>query len=226
VDFVTVDILDDQEGLERLLELGVRKVPVVANGAQYVFGQNLEAVAAFVGLRGTGHTPLSPDVLIKKWINVLRASQRFVRQLPLDRMNARAIENRDRTIRILGHHVFRITEAFLETAIDGIDYSAGLADVEPQPGACTSGDEIAHYGDGVIERLQRWANDLAGRSFEQSVQTFYGPQTVHELLERSVWHSAQHARQLAYVLERYGINPDGPLIEEDLAGLPLPNAIL
>jgi len=191
-----------------------------------VFGQNLEALAAFVGLRGTGHTPLPPDVLIRKWITVLRAAQRFVRQIPIERINERAIENRDRTIRILGHHLFRIVEAFLESAIDGIEYGAGLADVEPPPGACPSGDEIARYGDGVIERLQRWANELPDRSCEQSVPTFYGPQTVHDLLERSAWHSAQHARQLAYVLERYGITPNGPLTEEDLAGLPLPNAIL
>jgi len=57
------------------------------------------------------------------------------------------------------------------------------------------------------------------------VHTFYGPQTVHELLERSTWHSAQHARQLMYVLERYAINPDGPLAEKDLAGLPLPQGL-
>ena len=57
------------------------------------------------------------------------------------------------------------------------------------------------------------------------MQTFYGPQTVHELLERSTWHSAQHVRQLIYVLERYGINPDGPLVGDDLAGLPLPEGL-
>ena len=225
MDFIAVDVLNDREGLERLLELGVRKVPVVAKGGQFVFGQNLETVAAFVGLRGTGHIPLRPEVLIKTWINVLRAAQRYVRQMPVERMNERATESRDRTVRILSHHLFRIAEAFLESAIHGIEYSIGLADLEPQAGTCTTGDEIAIYGDGVIERLQEWGKKLPDGSSRQTVGTFYGPQTVHELLERSTWHSAQHARQLMYVLERYAINPDGPLAEKDLAGLPLPEGL-
>ena len=95
----------------------------------------------------------------------------------------------------------------------------------PQAGTCTTGDEIARYGDGAIERLQDWSKNRRDRSCRQNVQTFYGPQTVHQLLERSTWHSAQHARQLIYVLGRYGINPDGPLAEKDLAGLPLPEGL-
>ena len=225
MDFIAVDVLNDREGLERLLELGVRKVPVVARGGQFVFGQNLETVAAFVGLRGTGHVPLPPEVLIKTWINILRAAQRYVRQMPVERMSERAIESRDRTVRILSHHLFRIAEAFLESAIDGIEYTIGLADLEPEAGACTTREEIALYGDGVIERLQDWGKKLPDRSCLQTVRTYYGPQTVHELLERSTWHSAQHARQLMYVLERYGMKPDGPLAEKDLAGLPLPEGL-
>jgi hypothetical protein len=40
-----VDVLNTPGGRERLLKLGVRNVPVVARGDQYVFGQNLEDVA-------------------------------------------------------------------------------------------------------------------------------------------------------------------------------------
>ena len=225
MDFIAVDVLNDPEGLERLVKLGVRKVPVVARGDQYVFGQNLETVAAFVGLRGTGHTPLPPDVLIKKWLDVLRAAQRYVRQIPLERLNERAIQNRDRTTRILSHHLFRIAEAFLESVIEGVEYGIGLADLMPRAGTCTTGEEIARYADGVIERLQDWGEKVSVPSSRQKVQTFYGPQTMHELLERSTWHSAQHARQLMYILERYGISPNGPLVEKDLAGLPLPEGL-
>jgi hypothetical protein len=50
-------------------------------------------------------------------------------------------------------------------------------------------------------------------------------QPIHVLLERSTWHSAQHARQLAAVLERFGIEPDGRLTAEDLDGLPLPKGL-
>jgi hypothetical protein len=77
----------------------------------------------------------------------------------------------------------------------------------------------------VVERLQVWWTKNADASCRRTVQTYYGPQSVHQLLERSTWHSAQHTRQLIYLLERYGIDPDGPLAEEDLAGLPLPERL-
>jgi hypothetical protein len=67
-------VLNDPAGQERLLKLGVRTVPVLARGDQYIFCQNLEDVAEFVGVQGAGHTPLSPEILFAKWMNVLRAA--------------------------------------------------------------------------------------------------------------------------------------------------------
>jgi hypothetical protein len=220
-----VDVLNDSGGRERLLALGVRNVPVVSKGDQFVFGQNLEDVAEFVGLHGTGHTPLPPEQLITKWVNVLRSAQRYIRQIPNDRINERVIPNRDRSIRLLSHHLFRIGEAFLETAVDGVEYAVQLANVPPKDGTFMTGDEIARYGDTVIARLQKWWDGLADKSCRQKVKTFFGMQPIHMLYERSTWHSAQHVRQLAAVLERYGIEPDGRLTAEDLAGLPLPERL-
>ncbi len=218
-------MLNDAGGRDRLLALGVRNVPVVAKGSAFVFGQNLEDVAEFVGLHGTGHTPLPPEQLIAKWVNVLRAVQRYVRQIPDARINERVIPNRDRSLRLMGHHVFRIGEAFLVTAVDGAEYAVQLANVPPADGTFLTGDEIARYGDTVIARLQQWWDGLADKSCRQPVKTFFGMQPMHMLFERSTWHSAQHARQLAAVLERFGIEPDGPLSTEDLAGLPLPERL-
>ena len=209
-------------GKEQLLKLGVRTVPVLARGEQYIFCQNLEDVAEFVGLQGTGHTPLPPEALITKWTIVLRAAQRYVRQIPDKRLNDRAIDNRDRSIRLLSHHIFRIGEAFLETAIDGVEYWVQLANVPPQDGTYTTGEEIASYGDSVIERIENWWARLDDKSCQQKIKTFYGTPPTHQLLERSAWHSAQHTRQMIAVLERFGIEPDVRLTAEDLAGLPLP----
>lgn len=217
-------MLNDPQGREQLLSLGVRNVPVVAKGDEFVFGQNLEDVAEFVGLHGTGHTPLPPEQLMRKWINVLRAAQRLIRQLPADRITERVIDNRDRSIRLLSHHVFRIGEAFLETVIDNVEYSAGLATVPPKDGTFTTGGEIAAYGDDVIARLEKWWG-TADKACTRKVPTFFGTPPMHMLLERSTWHSAQHARQLTAVLERFGIEPDGRLTRADLAGLPLPERL-
>jgi glutaredoxin len=225
VDFAAVDIVNDHEGRERLLELGVRTVPIVAKDGRFVFGQNLDTVTEFLGLRRTAHVLLPPNVLIEKWINVLRAGQRYVRQMPIELMDERALKARDRTIRVLSHHFFRIAEAFLECAVDGVEYTIGIADREPHPGRCTTGDDIVRYGDEVIERLRDWWKAVPDRACRQNVQTFYGSQSVHELLERSTWHCAQHGRQLIDVLHRYSIDPDGPLVAEDLSGLPLPEGL-
>ena len=218
-------MLNDAGGRDRLLALGVRNVPVVAKGGAFVFGQNLEDVAEFVGLHGTGHTPLPPGQLITKWIAVLRAVQRYVRQIPDERINERVIPNRDRSLRLMGHHVFRIGEAFLETVVDGVEYAVQLANIPPADGTFMMGEEIARYGDTVIARLQQWWDGLADKSCRQKVKTFFGMQPIHMLYERSTWHSAQHARQLAAVLERFGIEPNGRLTAADLAGLPLPERL-
>jgi len=218
-------VLNDAGGRDRLLALGVRNVPVVAKGSAFVFGQNLEDVAEFVGLHGTGHTPLPPGQLITKWIAVLRAVQRYVRQIPDERINERVIPNRDRSLRLMGHHVFRIGEAFLETVVDGVEYAVQLANIPPADGTFMTGEEIARYGDTVIARLQQWWDGLADKSCRQKVKTFFGMQPIHMLYERSTWHSAQHARQLAAVLERFGIEPNGRLTAADLAGLPLPERL-
>ena len=218
-------MVNDPTGREQLLQLGVRTVPVLARSGQYIFCQNLEDVAEFVGLQGTGHTPLPPEALLRKWTLVLRAAQRYIRQIPNQRLNERAIDNRDRSIRLLSHHIFRIGEAFLEVAIDGVEYWVQLANVPPKEGTYTSGAEIASYGSSIIERIENWWTQLEDKSCQQKVKTFYGTPPMHQLFERSTWHSAQHTRQMIAVLERFGIEPDGRLTVEDLAGLPLPEGI-
>jgi hypothetical protein len=217
--------LNDPTGREQLLSLGAQSVPVLAKGGQFIFCQNMEDVAEFVGLQGSGHSPLPPEVLFEKWITVLCASQRYVRQIPDPRLTERAIDNRDRSIRLLSHHIFRIGEAFLETALDDVEYWTNNANVPPAEGSCMTSVEIAAYGDGIIERIENWWAQLEDKSCRQKVKTFYGTPPMHQLFERSTWHSAQHARQIIAVLERFGIEPDARLTADVLAGLPLPEGI-
>ena len=182
---------------------------MVARGEQFVFGQNLEDVAEFVGLQGTGHQPLPPEQLIGKWIDVLRTAQGLIRQLPDAALNERVVANRDRSIRLMCHHVFRVGEAFLESVVDGVEYAVQLANVPPEEGTFTTGDEIARYGESVIARLQQWWDKLDDKTCQQKVKTFFGMQPIYMLYERSTWHSAQHARQLTAVLEGRGIAEAG-----------------
>jgi hypothetical protein len=122
--------------------------------------------------------------------------------------------------------VFRIGEAFLETVIDGKDYAIQHANVPPKDGTFTTGEEIARYGEQIVKRIEAWWSQLTDKSGSQQLSTYYGPQPLHQVLERSTWHSAQHVRQLQHVLEeRYHIAPQQRLKPDDTAGLPLPERL-
>ena len=109
-----------------------------------------------------------------KWLNVLRAAQRYVRQIPDERLTQRVIDNRDRSIRLMSHHIFRIAEAFLETVIDDVEYRVNNANVPPAEGTCTTGAEIVRHGDGMIARVEQWWDRLEDESCRQNIKTFYG----------------------------------------------------
>ena len=204
---------------------GVRRVPVVARGSEFVFAQNLDDVAKFVGIHGPGVQTLAPEKLTEKWINVLTAAQRYTRQLPDEYLGELVIKNRDRTVRMQCHHIFRIPESFLETAVDGIRFEDGAPGYLDPDLAINTSDDLVRYSEDVITRLRQWWDGLADKSCQQQVQTFFGTQTLHMLYERCTWHSAQHTRQLMAVNERLGLEPDGRLTAGDLAGLTLPERL-
>lgn len=219
-----IDVLNDAGGRELLLnKYGLRKVPVLAKGDQYAMGQMLDPFAKLAGLPMPGADGLTPEQLYEKYRIVFTAGQRYSRQFPLARFRERVIPHREREIRTLCYHVFRIGEAFLETW-NGAEYAAKIADNEP-PDAMQSGDDIAQYGASVWQRYQAWWDELDDRTLGHELKTYYGDTRAHKLFERVTWHSAQHCRQLIAVLERMGIPADGPLTTADLVGLPLPERL-
>lgn len=216
----------DPEGMKQLRAMGLRHVPVLVKGKEHIFADNIQNVAKFVGIGDLGHTALPAPVLVEKWITLLRAAQRYVRQLPADQLPERALAARDRSIRILGHHAFGICEAFLDTAQGDDGHTLESVLREPADGECATGAEIAAYGQQVLDRMQAWwGQGVDAATLGREVQTYSGRQTVGQLLERSTWHSAQHVRQLVAVLERLGIEPDGQIAPETLSGLPLPTNV-
>ena len=218
-----VDVLNEPGGRERLLRLGARSVPVVAKGDRFVFGQLLEHVAEFVGIAGTGQEKLPVEQLVPKLRVILEVAQRLMAQVPNERINERVIPTRDRPIRLLGHHIFRVAESFLE-AWDGAEYTARFASVPPADDIQTV-QQIVAYGEAVRAEFDAWWEGVQDKSCRKTLATFFGPCSAHDLLERSAWHSAQHCRQLADVLERFGIAPDRRMSQELLAGLPLPERL-
>ena len=221
---VVVDVLNDAGGRELLFEkFKIRKVPVLAKNDQYAMGQMLDPFAKLAGLPMPGAGRLSPQQLYDKYQLVFAAAQRYARQFPAERFREKVIPHRERVIRTLCYHVFRIGEAFLETW-NGAEYSLKIADNEP-PNSLQSGDDIAKYGASVWKRYEEWWKDLEDRKLTKVLKTYYGDTDAHRVFERVTWHSAQHCRQLAAVLDRMGIQADRPLTAEDLKGLPLPERL-
>ncbi|MBV9191612.1 MAG: NrdH-redoxin, partial [Betaproteobacteria bacterium] len=85
--------------------------------------------------------------------------------------------------------------------------------------------DIRDYGKKVSERLERWWKREGSNAGTAKLSTYYGEQPLHHVMERCTWHSAQHARQIASVLQSFGITPNGPITADDYAGLPMPKAL-
>src|SRR5580765_8912863 len=180
---VVIDVLNDAGGRELLLnKYGLRKVPVLAKGDKYAFGQMLDPFAAFAGLPMPGADRLSPEQLYKKYEMIFAAGQRLARQFPLERLRERVIPHRERPIRTLCYHVFRIGESFLETW-NGAEYAAKIADSEP-PESMQTGDDIARYGAGVWKKLEAWWSGLDDRALARVLKTYYGDTIAHRVFER------------------------------------------
>jgi hypothetical protein len=151
---------------------------------------------------------------------VLTAAARYVRQIPAAELD-KPFRNRNRPIRVLAHHVFRIVEGFLDSMQDGalLTYERIMTDAPP---SIKTGEDIARYGEGVLAGAKQWWAAYPDRGCRNPMETYFGTHPVHVVLERAVWHPAQHVRQLMLILETLGIQPDRPLGAADLAGLPLP----
>lgn len=220
VEFESIDVGARPQAMDELREMGVRTVPVVARGREYVFAQALEDVSRFIG-REFRAKHLPPGVLMEKWLRVLAAAQRHVLQIPRAHLLERATPGRDRSIRDLAYHVYQIPDAFLEAVENGVEDLTAVYNAPPPPDVMSVA-QIASYGETVSRRLAAWWASLPDKSCPQTVKTYYGERPLHELLERCTWHSAQHARQIISVLEQIGITADEPLTAQDYAGLPMP----
>lgn len=222
VEYEPIDIHDNPAGLARLQRLGARSVPVVAIGDRFVNAVRLKEVAELVGTAYQEQTKLPPEQLVEKLDRVLAATARYIRQVPDDKLELKS-PDRDRPLRGVAYHAFRLVQAFLDATAGTELTVAALA--EPAPPDLTTGAAIAAYGEGVRERVRAWWKSAAGRSFDDLIPTYYGPEPLHDLLERTTWHAAQHVRHLMLFLSWIEIEPDGPITEADLAGLPLPEAV-
>jgi glutaredoxin/uncharacterized damage-inducible protein DinB len=220
VDYESINVHGNEAGMRALRELGARSVPIVARGGEFVYAQSLADVVQFLKLDIRLQDKLSPQQLVDKLDLVLAAAMRYVRQIPAEKLD-QPFRNRNRPIRMLAHHVFRIPEAFVEAMRERRELTYELIMQPPEESLRTT-EDLARYGERVRAAVRQWWKTYPDSSCAQMMDTYFGRHRVHEVLERSTWHPAQHTRQLMLLLDELGIEPDGRLNAADLAGLPLP----
>lgn len=194
---------------------------MVARGSDYVFGQDLSDVARFVGLDYSATPELSPQELVERLQCMLRAALRFGSQIPADRLGDK-LPNRDRTYLALLNHIFEIAAGLLKitggASMTG-EIAAAVPDLDRDLAALTM------RSNEIIEGLDVWWGVREDPECARNVDTFYGTQSLHAVLERIAWHCAQHVRQLMMVLEMLHIPADDPLGAQDFERLPMPKDV-
>jgi DinB superfamily len=198
------------------------RVPALTIGDRAAHGWNPPAYAELLGIPYSETIKLAPSVLAQRLDIVLDTNQQLMGVVPERHLNWRPPE-RNRTLRNLGYHVFRLSLAF----VDGMDLGefpeSWLLDEAPDD--LQDGPAIARYGALVRGRISGWFEGASPSEFSRVIRVYYGPQSGHDLLERTTWHAAQHLRQLYWFRERMGVKPDARLTDEDLAGLPFPTEV-
>ena len=220
IGFDSVNVREVDGAVEALAKLGARSVPVVARDDRFVHGQDLDAVAAFVGV-AVNRERLAVPVLVSRLLALLDSAARLAEQLPAEAL-AERLPGRERTHLDLAYHVPQVVVAFLDAALGGrLTYEHFQ---RKPPGHLRTGAEVAALTRSVSQALAVWWGANQSR-LPAALDTYDGEQPLHAVLERTTWHVAQHARQLERLLELRGITPDPRLAPSLLTGLPLPNDV-
>jgi hypothetical protein len=215
-------VLTDPEGLGELRRLGARSVPVLSRGDDWIFAQNIGHVVKFLGLNEATGPVLSPTQLMERLDLFVRTAIRIIPQMP-DALLSQEVPGRPRSYLALGHHLFRIPEGLMEVA-GGATLTNGMLTDGPPPDVNTSA-ALGVYGEQVLAALHAWWGPKSDKSGRETVQTYYGPQLLHELQERMTWHCGQHVRQWLMLLDMAGIEPVVMLDDTAFAGLPMPTSV-
>ena len=221
IGFESVNVREDPLAMARLMELGVRTVPVVARGSSFVLAQDLDEVARFVGV-AIERDRLPVEVLAARIPRLLDCAAAITRRIPHTALGT-PLPGRRRTCLDLAYHVSQVVIALLD-AVAGGCLSYEHFNRKP-PEGLTTAEAAATATERVARAFGQWwiAN---ARALPPTVDTYYGVQALDAALERTTWHVAQHVRQLELVLHTLGAAKEGNLLPAELLDrLPLPKEV-
>ena len=220
IEFESINVREHAGAMEALAALGVRSVPVVVRGRDFVLGQDIDEVASFVGV-ALERVRLRAGELAARLRALLDVAAQYAAQLPASSLST-ALPGRTRTYRDLAYHVPMIAIAMLDAAMGGC-LTFEHFKRKPPDWLRTPDDASAITRDVARSFAVWWAANDASPPVE--VDTYYGRQPFDGALERTVWHIAQHVRQLEHLVRVSGVEPRPALEAALLSGLPLPENV-
>lgn len=222
VPYESVNVATDPAAMKFLAGLGIRSIPVVVRGQEYTFAQSLEDVAKFVGIDHDAKY-LAPEVLMERWKTIMEIATETISKIPPPMLEKVPAPPRTRTVRDIAYHIFQVPDAFLQVVIDGLEDWTVVANIDAPPTIDIAG--ILDYASDKQNRVAQWWDTLEDRSCKRPLKMFYGVHSLHSFFERSVWHTAQHTRQLLWWSQQNGIAVGRQLTQEILEGLPVPQGL-
>ncbi|MDQ3400090.1 MAG: hypothetical protein M3470_03725 [Chloroflexota bacterium] len=224
VPFEELDVESDPEAMAELRSRGLRSTPAVVIGDRAMTGWNPGQLAALVGIAYEERTG-TPEQLLSTIRTILEASLRAVRQVPDDRLALRS-PDRDRPLRELAHHIFRVIEVSVDADVLGI-FPANTWLAPGDVPAHDSAERIARFGETVKAKFDGWyrGTESDPARFTRTIDADVGPRTLAQVLERTRLHAGQHLRQLYVFLSWCSVEPEVPLSLQELRrmGLDLPD---
>jgi hypothetical protein len=242
----------DPAAMEEFHARGVNSLPLVTRGDRYATGFDLAQIDDLLDIaRDTDGRSLTGAELVDRALRILPAAMRFARQLPPARYEEEIPGMEGVTIPLilpdgtpmlldddtpyvphrtylgLVRHIVGHGAKFAWLAENpDVDIShpakfASLGEPEESLGV----EQLAERAQVSVDEIHRWWDATAGSNLESVMNTYMGPQTLHDMLQFTVNSLAQHTRQLMSALREWGIEPDGPIGEAEYEGLRLPAGV-
>jgi glutaredoxin len=221
IEFESINIVTNPEAMEELSARGIRGVPIVSRGDRFVYAQSLEVVNEFLGISEELPTRQTPFIF-EKWIALLKIAVGYIEACSPEELHADVLKERERPVGELSFHAFQVARAFLHCVKTGdlewFERSSGPVDM----GVAMNKSSLLAYARDTLAELDGYWNKGDTKFKETPAEFEGGLKSTQEFLDRSSWHSAQHIRQLAFVLERDGVELNPPWSADMIQGLGVP----
>ena len=214
--FESLNVLEHPEALAELAAAGIRGAPAVRKGDRIAYAQSLDDLAAFLGVPRVAQR-LPRAVLVARWEALQDKAREVIASFPEKDLEGYTLTGPHANLLELAEHAYQVVESFLRL-IEDDTIDARAIYLSPDKSIRSMAALLA-YVDRVRAEYDGWLAGGGPSSIPAHLNTHYGAQPADVVLERYVWHMAQHARQLDHLAKA----PRIPAALYD--GLPLPEGL-